>query len=221
MVLTSKPTPCIPQLIVGLGNPGSKYERTRHNTGFAAIDAAAIAWKIALKEQRQFQGWYGDGLGLHGHKLRLLKPSTYMNGSGQALRAVTDWFKLPPREVLVIYDDMDLPLGRIRLRLSGSAGSHNGMKSAIDHLGTQDFPRLRIGIGCPRTRDVDQTPTGYVLGHFSPRETTILERVLKGVVAAVEACLDQGVEQAMNRYNSVTFLDDSDFSQQVRANWQK
>jgi len=131
MVLTSKPTPCIPQLIVGLGNPGSKYERTRHNTGFAAIDAAAIAWKIALKEQRQFQGWYGDGLGLHGHKLRLLKPSTYMNGSGQALRAVTDWFKLPPR------------------------------------------------------------------------------------------CLDQGVEQAMNRYNSVTFLDDSDFSQQVRANWQK
>jgi len=216
MVLISKPN--IPQLIVGLGNPGSKYKRTRHNAGFAAIDAVASARNIALKEQHRFHGWYGEGLGPHGRKLRSLKPSTYMNRSGQAIQAATHRFGLRPREVLVIYDDMDLPLGRIRLRLSGSAGSHNGMKSAIAHLGTQNFPRLRIGIGCPRTCDVDQKPIGYVLGHFSPGETTILERVLKGVVAAVEACLDQGVEQAMNRYNSVTFLNDSDFSEQVRAN---
>ncbi|NEQ12197.1 MAG: aminoacyl-tRNA hydrolase, partial [Moorea sp. SIO4E2] len=137
----------IPQLIVGLGNPEPKYDKTRHNIGFEVVDAIARRLQISGNEHRRFQGWFGQGIGLKGNKLSLLKPLTYMNRSGQAIRAVTDWYKLKPESVLIIYDDMDLPVGRLRLRLSGSAGGHNGMKSAIAHLGTQNFPRLRIGIG--------------------------------------------------------------------------
>lgn len=130
----TEPALVIPQLIVGLGNPEPKYDQTRHNIGFAAVDALARSWQIALSENRKFQGVFGEGRGPKADKIRLLKPLTYMNRSGQAIRAVTDWYKLPPESVLVIYDDMDLPLGKIRLRLSGSAGGHNGMKSAIAHL---------------------------------------------------------------------------------------
>jgi PTH1 family peptidyl-tRNA hydrolase len=140
----------IPQLIVGLGNPEPKYDKTRHNVGFAAVDALSRSWKIPLAENRKFQGEYGEGIAATGDKIRLLKPLTYMNRSGQAMQGVTSWYKLEPELVLVIYDDMDLPLGKTRLRLSGSAGGHNGMKSAIAHLGTQNFPRLRIGIGKPK-----------------------------------------------------------------------
>ena len=129
----------IPQLIVGLGNPEPKYDHTRHNVGFAAVDALARSWQIPLSENRKFQGVFGEGREPQADKIRLLKPLTYMNRSGQAIRAVSDWYKLQPRKVLVIYDDMDLPMGKIRLRLSGSAGGHNGMKSAIAHLGTENF----------------------------------------------------------------------------------
>jgi peptidyl-tRNA hydrolase, PTH1 family len=138
-----------PQLIVGLGNPGSKYENTRHNVGFLAVDRLAKLWQIGLSENKKFQGWFGEGTSPSG-KIRLLKPTTYMNNSGQAIRAVLDWYKIPPEAVMVIYDDMDLPVGRLRLRLSGSAGGQNGMKSAIAHLGTQQFPREGCGISCPR-----------------------------------------------------------------------
>ena len=163
----------IPQLIVGLGNPESKYDQTRHNIGFAAVDALARSWQISLSENRKFQGAFGEGRGPQGDKVRLLKPLTYMNRSGQPIRAVTDWFKVPPESVLVIYDDMDLPLGKIRLRLSGSAGGHNGMKSAIAHLSTQNFPRLRIGIGRPQGTIIGDDPAAvsHVLGRFSQDET--------------------------------------------------
>ncbi|XHX76311.1 MAG: aminoacyl-tRNA hydrolase [Stenomitos frigidus ULC029] len=114
--------PVIPQLIVGLGNPGAKYDRTRHNIGFEAVDTLAKVWQISLSENRKFQGCFGEGVAAGRVKIRLLKPTTYMNNSGQAIRAVTDWYKLPPGSVLVIYDDMDLPVGKLRLRLSGSAG---------------------------------------------------------------------------------------------------
>lgn len=192
----------IPQLIVGLGNPEPKYDRTRHNVGFAAVDALAQSWQIPLSENRKFQAEFGEGKAPQVGKIRLLKPLTYMNRSGQAIRAATDWFKLTPESVLVIYDDMDLPLGKTRLRLSGSAGGHNGMKSAIAHLSTQNFPRLRIGIGKPQQSTGEDSATiSYVLGRFSSNETQQIAEVLQTVVAAVELSLKQGVEKAMNRYN--------------------
>jgi PTH1 family peptidyl-tRNA hydrolase len=193
--------PVFPQLIVGLGNPGAKYDRTRHNIGFDAIDALAQTWKISLGEHRKFQGMFGEGNAPGATKVRLLKPLTYMNNSGQAVRAVLDWYKLPPESVLVIYDEMDLPIGRLRLRLCGSSGGHNGMKSIISHLGTQTFPRLRIGIG--RAKDVhpDKSTVSHVLGHFTAEESKIVGEVLHLAVGAVECSLKQGVEKAMSLYN--------------------
>lgn len=142
----------IPQLIVGLGNPEPKYDQTRHNIGFAAVDALARSWRISLSENRKFQGAIGEGRSPNADKIRLLKPLTYMNRSGQAIRAVTDWYKLQPESVLIIYDDMDLSLGKIRLRLSGSAGGHNGMKSAIAHLSTQNFPACGLVLVNPKVQ---------------------------------------------------------------------
>lgn len=195
----------IPQLIVGLGNPEPKYEQTRHNIGFAAIDTLSRSWKIPLAENRKFQSEYGEGTDLRGKKIRLLKPLTYMNLSGQAIHAVTNWYKLPPESVLVIYDDMDLPIGKTRLRLSGSAGGHNGMKSAIAHLGSQNFPRLRIGIGKPKgTADDESNTISHVLGRFSATENQLMSVVLQFVVECLEMCLHQGVEKAMNVCNSRT-----------------
>lgn len=197
----SPSTLVIPQLIVGLGNPEPKYDKTRHNIGFDAVDALARTWQVSWSENRRFQAVLGEGRGSRGDKLLLLKPLTYMNRSGQAIRATLDWYKLPPESVLIIYDDMDLPVGRLRLRLSGSAGGHNGMKSAIAHLGTQNFPRLRIGIGKSGT---DKDTVSHVLGKFSPQETQLMPEVLQLVVDAVELGLKQGIEKAMSLYNNRT-----------------
>ncbi|XZN97326.1 MAG: aminoacyl-tRNA hydrolase [Microcoleus sp.] len=196
----------IPQLIVGLGNPEPKYDRTRHNIGFNAVDALAQSWQISLSENRKFQGIFGEGNRPRGQKIRLLKPLTYMNLSGQSIRAVADWYKIPAESVLVVYDDMDLPIGKIRMRLSGSAGGHNGMKSAIAHLGTDKFPRLRIGIGKPQNEvsQKDKDTISFVLGKFSSEEIQLLENVLKLVREAVELSLHQGVEKSMSLYNSRT-----------------
>lgn len=191
----------IPQLIVGLGNPESKYDKTRHNIGFEAVDALAKTWQISWSENRRFQALMGEGRGANGDKIRLLKPLTYMNRSGQAIRSAIDWYKLPPESTLIIYDDMDLSVGRLRLRLSGSAGGHNGMKSAIAHLGTQNFPRLRIGIGKSKG---DKDTVSHVLGKFSLEETQMMSEVLQLVVDAVELALKQGVEKAMSLYNNRT-----------------
>jgi peptidyl-tRNA hydrolase, PTH1 family len=189
----------IPQLIVGLGNPGTKYDRTRHNVGFDLVDSLAKRWQISLSDRKQFQGIYGEGFGSHNAKIRLLKPQTFMNLSGQSVRATIDWFKLPPTSVLVVYDDLDLPLGKIRLRLSGSAGGHNGMKSIISHLGTQDFPRVRIGIG----KSAGEKDTiSHVLGKFSVIETPIVSEVIQLVNDSIELSLKKGIEQAMSLYNS-------------------
>jgi len=193
----------IPQLIVGLGNPGQKYDRTRHNVGFDLVDRLAKSWSISLAEQRKFQGIVGEGFAFPGRKVRLLKPLTYMNRSGQSIRAVTDFYKLPPTSVLVVYDDMDLPVGRLRMRLSGSAGGHNGMKSAIAHLGTQDFPRLRIGIGAPKPATPEQKDTvSHVLGRFSPDEQKLLEEIMRLAEGAIELSLKDGVSKAMSLYNN-------------------
>jgi peptidyl-tRNA hydrolase, PTH1 family len=200
---TSSPAIAIPQLIVGLGNPGSKYDQTRHNIGFEVVDELAKRWHVAITENRKFQGNYGEGRGPHGDKVRLLKPLTYMNLSGQSMRATIDWFKLPPESVLVIYDDMDLPLGRLRLRTSGSAGGHNGMKSAIAHLGSQNFPRLRIGIGNPKNQaNATKDTVSHVLGQFSKSEAQIMAEVLSLATDAVDMSLKQGIAKAMSLYNN-------------------
>jgi len=213
----------IPQLIVGLGNPEPKYDRTRHNIGFNAVDALAKSWQILLSENRKFQGIFGEGIfgeenrprgqkkgnRPRGQKIRLLKPLTYMNLSGQAIRAATDWYKIPAESVLIVYDDMDLPIGKLRMRLAGSAGGHNGMKSTISHLGTDKFPRLRIGIGKPQNDAAknEKDTISFVLGKFSSEESQLVEKVLKLVVEAVELSLHQGVEKAMSLYNSRTIAE--------------
>jgi peptidyl-tRNA hydrolase, PTH1 family len=185
----------IPQLIVGLGNPGAKYDRTRHNVGFDLVDRLAQRWQVSMTNQKKFQGIAGEGLAGR-QKIRLLKPQTFMNLSGQSVRALLDWYKLNPTEVLVLYDDLDLPLGKMRMRLSGSAGGHNGMKSLIGHLGTSEFPRLRIGIG----KSNDET-ISHVLGKFMLAEATVVSEVLDLAADAVEWSLREGVEKAMSKYN--------------------
>lgn len=191
--------PLIPKLIVGLGNPEPKYDRTRHNIGFEVIDELAKVWGISLSENRRFNALVGEGRSPVG-KIYLLKPLTYMNRSGQAIRAVIDWYKLPPESVLTIYDDMDLPLGRLRLRESGSAGGHNGMKSTIAHLGTQNFPRLRLGIGRPRV--VSGETVSHVLGKFAPDEAPTVRDLLRLSVETIERSLKDGVPKAASLYNS-------------------
>ena len=201
-------------LIVGLGNPGAEYERTRHNIGFMAVDRLATSWSISLGKEKRFYGIFGEGrlsarLASSG-KIRLLKPTTYMNVSGQSVRACADWFKGNPENILVIYDDMDLPLGKLRLRPSGSAGGHNGMKSIISHLGTQNFPRLRLGIGRGGKDDVDsaiaskanQNVTSHVLGGFSTKENKILPEIFDLAESTVTSILADGLEKAMSLYNS-------------------
>ena len=201
-------------LIVGLGNPGAEYERTRHNIGFMAVDRLATSWSISLGKEKRFYGIFGEGrlsprLASSG-KIRLLKPTTYMNVSGQSVRACADWFKGNPENILVIYDDMDLPLGKLRLRPSGSAGGHNGMKSIISHLGTQNFPRLRLGIGRGGKNDIDgaiaskanQNVTSHVLGGFSTTETKILPEIFDLAESTVTSILADGLENAMSLYNS-------------------
>jgi PTH1 family peptidyl-tRNA hydrolase len=198
---TAKPIPeaMRPQLIVGLGNPGPKYEGTRHNIGFVVLDALSRAWNIPLTDQKKFQGWFGEGMAPRSTKIRLLKPSTYMNDSGRAIRALIDWYKIPPEAVLVVYDDMDLPVGRLRLRQSGSAGGQNGMKSAIAHLGTDKFPRLRLGIG---SKTAGRDAVDHVLGSFAPADKVVMAEVLDLAVGAIGVAVDQGVLPAMNLYNS-------------------
>ena len=203
-------------LIVGLGNPGAEYERTRHNIGFMAIDRLATSWSISIGKEKRFYGIFGEGrlssrLASSG-KIRLLKPTTFMNLSGQSVRACADWFKCKPENILVIYDDMDLPLGKLRLRPSGSAGGHNGMKSIISHLGTQNFPRLRLGIGRGGNKGeqeegaiatkANQNVTSHVLGGFTSSENKIVTELLDLTESTVTSILADGFEKAMSLYNS-------------------
>ena len=192
-----------PKLLVGLGNPGQKYERTRHNIGFEVVDKLAQTWSIKLSENKRFQGIAGENRAASGDRLILLKPTTFMNRSGQSVRSIVDWYKLSPSDVLIIYDDMDLPIGRLRLRLSGSAGGHNGMKSIISHLGTQSFPRLRLGISRSDALEsqANRAVVGHVLGKFSPDERKIIDASISLAEEAVEFSLRKGIEKAMSLYN--------------------
>jgi peptidyl-tRNA hydrolase, PTH1 family len=200
--------------IVGLGNPGAKYDRTRHNIGFMVLDHLAKSWRISLSGQKKFKGTWGEKSRSNGERLHLLKPTTFMNLSGESAIALVKWYKLKPESILAIYDDMDLPLGKIRIKPSGSAGGHNGMKSLIAHLGTQNFPRLRLGIGAPTHRlspeAVESNPknqdpdrvVGHVLGSFEPTEAKYLPELMGLTEDAIGSILDQGLSKAMSIYNS-------------------
>lgn len=191
------------QLVVGLGNPGDNYAKTRHNVGFMALDRLAAAAGASFRQQAKLHGLMAE-VGQGASRLRLLKPQTYMNDSGRSIRAALDWFSLRPQQLLVVVDDMDLPLGRLRLRAAGSAGGHNGLRSTITHLGTQDFPRLRIGIGAPAVDPSERRArtVGHVLGRFAPAEQPLLDAVLAEVEAGIGVIQRLGIERAGNRLNS-------------------
>ncbi|MCL4466639.1 MAG: aminoacyl-tRNA hydrolase [Chloroflexi bacterium] len=183
-------------LVVGLGNPGRQYERSRHNVGFRCLDLVAGRLGVGFT-RRGFNSLLATGV-LGGQRVLLAKPQTYMNLSGQAVGALTRYYGLRPAIVLVIYDDMDLPLGRLRVRERGSSGGHRGLQSIIDDLGTQEFPRLRIGIG----RSDTIAGAAYVLGRFAPEEETVLAETVARAADAVEVALSEGPAAAMNRFNS-------------------
>lgn len=182
--------------IAGLGNPGKQYEQTRHNVGFMAIDELSRMFNIPL-DQSKHKGLYGIGY-YQGEKVLLLKPLTYMNLSGESIRAIIDYYQIDIEDLVIIYDDLDLPVGKIRLRQKGSAGGHNGMKSTIAHLGTQEFNRIRIGISRPPK---GMAVPDYVLGRFSKEEHPFVEEAVKRSADACEAWLNKPFLQAMNEYN--------------------
>lgn len=181
-------------LIVGLGNPGREYENTRHNIGFSAIDIIAEKYNIDVNRTK-FKGEYGEGF-INGNKVILLKPYTFMNLSGESVREAIDFYKLTEEEVLIIYDDISLEVGRLRIREKGSAGGHNGIKSIINHIGTDVFTRIKIGVGAPKGDLVN-----HVLGKFSKEEVNILKQTLDVVAKATEDIIANGAKDAMNKFN--------------------
>ena len=185
------------KLIVGLGNPGKQYDQTRHNVGFEVIDELSNRLQIPLN-QSKFKGLYG--MGNHkGEKVLLLKPLTYMNLSGESISAVMDYYKIELEDLVVIYDDLDLPVGKIRLRQKGSPGGHNGIKSTVAHLGTQAFNRIRIGIDRPHPPGI--SVPDYVLGRFRPEEQQPIKEAAEKSADACEAWLERPFLQVMNDYN--------------------
>ncbi|MED3662437.1 aminoacyl-tRNA hydrolase [Ureibacillus sp. FSL K6-8385] len=184
------------KLIVGLGNPGKQYEGTRHNIGFMCVDALAAKWNVPLKETK-FKGMYAIAHRPEG-KVMLLKPLTFMNLSGECVRPIVDYFDIDIDDIVVIYDDLDLETGKLRLRQKGSAGGHNGMKSIIQHLGTQEFKRIRVGIGRP---PAGMKVPDYVLSKFSKEEEPLIEQAVEKVVQACELWQSKKFIDVMNEFN--------------------
>ena len=184
-------------LIVGLGNPGKEYEITRHNCGFRAIDllAKTLGCKI---DKAKFQGLYGQ-VTYQGRKLFLLKPMTYMNLSGKSVLQLSAYYQIPPQRIIVLFDDISLEPGRLRIRPDGSAGGHNGIKSIISDLGSQDFPRVKIGVGAKA--HAEQDLADWVLSGFSASEEKALASALERAAEAALCIMDSGVPEAANRYN--------------------
>lgn len=184
-------------IIAGLGNPTLQYEGTRHNVGFDVIDALADKYNISV-DGRKSRAFIGKGI-IEGQKVLLVKPQTYMNLSGESIRGLVDYYKIDEeQELLVIYDDVSLDVGQLRIRKKGSAGGHNGIKSIIANLGTQVFPRIKVGVGeKPKKYDL----ADYVLGHFSKADREIMEEGYQKAVSAIEMILRGELEAAMNEYN--------------------
>lgn len=183
-------------VIAGLGNPGSKYENTRHNAGFIAIDL--LSKKYGIKVDRlKHKALTGDGL-INGERVLLVKPQTFMNLSGESIRDIVQWYKVPAENLIVIYDDVDLPAGALRIRSKGSSGTHNGMKSVIYQLQSDGFPRIRIGIGkAPEGWDL----ADYVLGRFGADEIPVVAKCIERAAEAAALIATEGVATAMNKYN--------------------
>lgn len=182
-------------LIVGLGNPGDQYKNTRHNVGFDVIDLLAEKNNISLNRIK-FKGVYGEGY-IKGEKVILLKPQTYMNLSGESVREISNFFKIDNEKIIIIYDDISLEPGKLRIRGKGSAGGHNGIKSIIAQLSTDVFPRIKVGVGQPKVDLVN-----HVLGKFSKEDREKVEKTIVAVSNAVNCIVEQDVEEAMNKYNS-------------------
>ena len=194
------------KMIVGLGNPGSKYSGTRHNIGFMALERMASSAGFTFRQQTKLHGLAAE-TGVGDQRLRLLMPQTYMNDSGRSIRAALDWYGFAPEQLLVLVDDMDIPLGRLRLRAQGGAGGHNGLRSTIQHLGSQVFPRLRIGIGAPAENPEERRAktVSHVLGSFSKSEQTSVDAVLDGVLEAVVRIQRLGLDRAGNWINGFRY----------------
>ena len=182
----------LPKLVVGLGNPGKKYQDTRHNIGFMVLDQLANEFSSSFNEDKKRKASW-----VKCENYILVKPLTYMNESGQAVGKIAAFHKIEPHEVLVIYDDMDLDLGRLRIRAEGSAGGHNGVRSIISHLGTQRFSRLRLGIGRGFNEGI-----GHVLGKFCQDERSELEKSIKEAVLAIGYIAEKGLAAAMTKFNA-------------------
>ena len=183
-------------IIAGLGNPGKEYENTRHNAGFMVMDALAEKIGADISEKKH-KALCGKGV-IGGEKVILMKPQTYMNSSGESIRAAADYYKVDPEDILIVYDDISLAPGQLRIRAKGSAGGHNGIKSIIAHLGTQEFPRVKVGVGeKPSRMDL----ADYVLGHFSKEEQATMDDAVKEAAEAVCEIVNVGIAQAMNDHN--------------------
>lgn len=181
-------------IIVGLGNIGEKYENTRHNIGFDSVDYIADKYNIDIN-RKKFKGVYGEGF-IEGEKVILIKPSTFMNLSGECVREILDFYKLTNEDIIVLYDDISLDVGKIRIREKGSAGGHNGIKNIISHLGTDKFSRIKIGVGQPKGDLIN-----HVLGSFSKEEREVLEESLDVTKLAVDEIIKSDISSAMNKYN--------------------
>ncbi len=184
-------------LVVGLGNPGKEYENTRHNAGFRALDILAEQLSCRV-DKLKYQGLYGQTT-YRGKKLLLLKPQTYMNLSGRSVLQLSAFFRVPPKNIIVLFDDISLPPGRLRVRGEGSAGGHNGIKSIIQELGSQEFPRVKIGVGAKPHPDFDLAD--WVLSHFTAQENQALQPALERAAEAALAIMDHGIYETANRYN--------------------
>ena len=183
-------------IIAGLGNPTREYEKTRHNVGFEVIDVLADMLGTTV-EEKKFKGCYGRGI-IGGEKVLLLKPQTFMNLSGESIRAASDFYKVDPEHIIIIYDDISLDVGQLRIRKKGSAGGHNGIKNIIAHLGTQEFPRIKVGVGDkPKKMDL----ADYVLSRFSKEDRAAMDDAFKEAAKAVEVMITDGMDTAMNQFN--------------------
>ncbi|WP_172405983.1 aminoacyl-tRNA hydrolase [Acetivibrio mesophilus] len=183
-------------VIVGLGNPGTKYENTRHNVGFDTVELLSRRHNIKITKLKH-KALIGDG-DIGGKRVILVKPQTFMNLSGESVREIIEWYKIPVKNIIIVYDDIDLAVGKLRLRPKGSAGTHNGMKSVIYQIQSDEFPRVRIG--------VDKPPEGwdlanYVLGRFSGDEKKKMEEVIESAADAIETIIKSGIDSAMNKFN--------------------
>lgn len=187
-------------LIVGLGNPGKKYEKNRHNVGFMAIDRFAKEFDVSVTKSK-FKSLYGE-LNYNGKKLILMKPQTYMNASGEAVQSFSNYYNIDPENIIVIVDDIDINFGTVRIRKTGSAGTHNGLKSIVNLLGSKNFPRIKVSVG---KKEEYMDLADFVISDFSKNQKDVLEKELDLTVKAILSIIEDGIDIAMNKINPIKF----------------